>query len=222
MRFSDQRISLWQRRFGLRLFATAIAFSALVGTVGADDLGVIGPVYPIAEKDLLASIEAKLRAKEQSGELAVIQAQASKRAIKAIEEPQPVAGIGKAQKARTFYFDPSVVVPYPITDGAGRVLIAAGTRMNPLDTVTLNKRLLFFDARDPQQVRTAKALIDREGGRVKPIVTGGSYMNLMRRWKLAVFYDQEGVLVRKLGIHAVPALVSQEGKRLRIDELPQS
>jgi len=36
---------------------------------------------------------------------------------------------------------------------------------------------------------------------------------------LPVFYDQEGLLVRKLGIAAVPAIVSQEGKRLRIDEL---
>jgi len=60
------------------------------------------------------------------------------------------------------------------------------------------------------------------GGRIKPIVTGGSYMNLMRRWKLAVYYDQEGALAKKLGIHAVPALVFQEGKRLRIDELPHS
>ena len=222
MRFSDQRPSCAHKALRLRLFAAAIACLVLTATAGAEDLGVIGPVYPIAEKDLLASIEAKLRAKERNGELAALQAQAGRRALKAIEEPQPIAGIGKAQKARTYYYDPSVVVPYTITDDAGRVLIAAGTRMNPLDTVTLNKRLLFFDARDPQQVRTAKALIDGERGRVKPIVTGGSYMTLMRRWKLTVFYDQQGVLVRKLGVQAVPALVYQEGKRLRIDELPLS
>jgi len=222
MRFSDQRSSCARKALRLRLFGFAIACLLLTATAGAEDLGVIGPVYPIAEKDLVASIEAKLRAKERSGELAALQAQTGKRAIKAIEEPQPVTGIGKAQKARTYYYDPSMVVPYPITDDAGRVLIAAGTRMNPLDTITLHKRLLFFDARDPQQVRTAKALIDGDRGRLKPIATGGSYMNLMRRWKFAVFYDQEGVLVRKLGIKAVPALVYQEGKRLRIDELPLS
>lgn len=220
MRFSDRRISASRTKGWLRLTAAAIA--VLASAARADDLGVIGPVYPIAEKDLLAWIETRLRAKERSGELAAMQAQAKKRAIESIEEPRPVANLGKAQRARTYYYDPSVVVPYAITDDAGRVLVAAGTRVNPLDTVTLSRRLLFFDARDPRQVRTAKALIEAEGGRVKPIVTGGSYMNLMRHWKVAVFYDQEGVLVRKLGIHAVPALVSQEGKRLRIDELPQS
>ena len=41
------------------------------------------------------------------------------------EEPQPVANLGKAQKARTYYYDPSVIVPYPITNDAGRALIAA-------------------------------------------------------------------------------------------------
>lgn len=219
MRFSD--------RCAFRLFLTVWASTlaigmALAGVARADDLGVIGPVYPIAERDLLASIEEKLRAKERSGELAKIMRQATERAIKAIEEPQPVSGIGVAQKARSYYFDPSVIVPYPITDDIGRVMIPAGTTVNPLDTVSLSKRLLFFDARDAQQVRKAKEVVDRHAGKVKLIVTGGSYMNLMRRWKLAVYYDQAGVLVRKLGIQAVPALVSQEGKRLRIDELPLS
>jgi conjugal transfer pilus assembly protein TraW len=54
---------------------------------------------------------------------------------------------------------------------------------------------------------------------VKLILTGGSYLDLMRRWKLAVFYDQQGHLTTQLGIRHVPALVTQDGKRLRIDEL---
>ena len=53
----------------------------------------------------------------------------------------------------------------------------------------------------------------------KPYLVGGSTINLMRAWKTRVYYDQEGLLVRKLGITAVPAIVSQEGARLRIDEL---
>ena len=47
----------------------------------------------------------------------------------------------------------------------------------------------------------------------------GSYLELMRRWKRPVFFDQQGTLTDKLGIRHVPALVSQEGKRLRIDEI---
>ena len=54
---------------------------------------------------------------------------------------------------------------------------------------------------------------------MKPILTGGSYLDLMQAWQLPVYYDQLGMLTRRLGIRQVPALVSQEGKRLRIDEL---
>ena len=193
-----------------------------IGGAHAEDLGVIGPVYSIAEKDLLAFIETRLRAKEGSGELAAIQREATDRALRSIEDPQPVTEVGKVVKGRTYYYDPSVVVPANITDEAGKVLIPAGTKVNPLETVSLSKQLLFFDARDPKQVRQARALIASNRGQLKPILTGGSYMDLMRRWKLRVYYDQQGALVKQLGILAVPALVSQEGKRLRIDELPQS
>ena len=42
----------------------------------------------------------------------------------------------------------------------------------------------------------------------------------MRRWRRPVYYDQQGVLTTRLGIRQVPALVTQDGRRLRIDELP--
>ena len=45
------------------------------------------------------------------------------------------------------------------------------------------------------------------------------YLDLMRRWERPVFYDQQGNLTTKLGIRQVPALVTQDGRRLRIDEL---
>jgi conjugal transfer pilus assembly protein TraW len=99
------------------------------------------------------------------------------------------------------------------------VLFAAGTVKNPLDVVSMSKHLLFFDGRDARQVKRARELIDLYRGRVKPILVGGSYLNLMKSWQIPVYYDQQGLLVRKLGITAVPAIVSQEGKRLRVDEL---
>lgn len=222
MRFSRALLRRCPALTLVRCLAVVGATLPPIGGAHAEDLGVIGPVYSIAEKDLLAFIEARLRAKEQSGELAALRREATDRALRSIEEPQPGTEVGKATKARTYYYDPSVVVPANITDEAGKVLIPAGTKVNPLDAVSLSKQLLFFDARDPKQLRQARALIASHHGNVKPILTGGSYMDLMRRWKLRVYYDQQGALVKQLGIRAVPALVSQEGKRLRIDELPQS
>lgn len=90
---------------------------------------------------------------------------------------------------------------------------------NPLDYVSMTRHLLFFDGRDKAQIKQAENLIEHYQGRLKPILTAGSYVQLMRQWKAQVYYDQGGALVRKFGIEHVPALVSQEGKRLRIDEV---
>lgn len=198
-----------------------LALTAMLWSVcaAAQDLGRIGPVYPIAEPSLLDVILGKLREAETSGALAKMQRDTQARVRRGIEQPAPVTAITKATRARSFYYDPSIVVPYAITDADGRLIVAPGTRVNPLDTVSLSKQLLFIDARDPAQVGRAKRFLDERGGRLKVILTGGSYLDLMRRWKQPVFFDQQGSLAEKLGIRHVPALVSQEDRRLRIDEL---
>ncbi|MBI5792718.1 MAG: type-F conjugative transfer system protein TraW [Rhodocyclales bacterium] len=192
---------------------------AISGVARSEALGKIGPTYPIAEQNLLEHITAKLKEKERSGELAKLQQQARARATATVTNPPAVPGLKAAETARTFYFDPSVQLPQNVLDERGRVLFAAGTVKNPLDVISMSKHLLFFDGRDARQVKRARELIDLYRGRVKPILVGGSYLNLMKSWQIPVYYDQQGLLVRKLGITAVPAIVSQEGKRLRVDEL---
>ena len=199
----------------------ALVIAALLLSIPAhaQDLGVIGPVYPIAEPNLLDVILAKLREAEASGALARLARDAQASARRAIEAPAPVATLTRTARPRTFYYDPSLVVPDAITDAEGKVLVAPGTQVNPLDTVSLSQALLFFDARDAAQIDRARALLDERAGRVKLILTGGSYLDLMRRWQRPVYFDQQGSLTEKLGIRQVPAIVTQEGKRLRIDEV---
>lgn len=196
-----------------------IALSLLPVGLRAENIGAVGPVYTIAEPDLLKTILAKLHEKERSGELAKLQQEAKQRSLRAIENPKPLPGLTKTVKARTFYYDPSITVTRNITDATGKLLVPAGTRVNPLDYVSLSNWLFFFDARDKAQIRQAEDLIRDRGGRVKPILTAGSYMVLMRQWKRQVYFDQQGALIKKFGIEHVPAIVSQDGKRLRIDEI---
>lgn len=185
----------------------------------ATDLGVIGPTYEISEPHLLKMIEQRLREKERTGELKRLEEEAKARGVEAVTNPQPVAGIRTTETARTFYVDPSFTLDRNILDAQGRLLFPAGTRKNPLEIVSLSKHLLFFDARDRRQVNRARELLATYQGRVKPILTGGSYLDLMKSWRIPVYYDQQGLLTRRFGIHQVPALVSQDGQRLRIDEL---
>ena len=191
----------------------------LPSLVIADDLGVIGPTYPIGEPHLLQWISQRLREKERSGELARLQEQARTRAVESVRNPPPLVGISAATSTSTHYIDPTFTLPEPVRDDKGRTLFPAGTRKNPLEVVALSRHLLFFDARDSRQVDGARKLIDRYRGKVKPILVGGSYLQLMQRWRVPVYYDQRGTLVRQLGITQVPALVSQEGMRLRVDVL---
>jgi conjugal transfer pilus assembly protein TraW len=197
----------------------AIVAGLSLPRVYAADLGTIGPTYEIKEPHLLRMIEKRLLEMERSGELAQIEQKAKARAEKTIKNPTPVPGIQATRTPRTFYFDPTFTLDRNILGSRGELLFAAGTRKNPLEVVSLSRHLLFFDARDKRQVIRARELLAHYQGRLKPILTAGSYLGLMQSWRIPVYYDQQGLLSRKLGIRQVPALVSQEGMRLRIDEL---
>jgi conjugal transfer pilus assembly protein TraW len=201
--------------------AAPLLFACILASMPASarQLGKIGPTYPIAEPHLLEQIMAKLRDAQQRGDFERHEQEARARAENAVRNPQPLAGIQRAIQPRTHYFNPTFTLEDNITDATGKVLFPAGLQKNPLDVVSLSSRLVFFDARDPAQVRTADALIARFEGRVKPILVGGSYIDLMQKWNRRVYFDQTGYLVRRLGIQFVPSLVSQEGMRLRIDEV---
>lgn len=206
----------------MRPSSTIVVCSLLLAftlTSTAKDLGSLGPTYPIAEKNLLDEIMSNLRRMEASGELKKRQEAATAKAKDYVFNPKPLPGLSKATQSRTFYYDPTLVLDRNITDHNGTILFPAGTRKNPLEVVTMSKHLLFFDARDAKQVAKAQELTALYQGKVKPILVGGSYMDLMKTWGRPVYFDQQGSLVKKLGITRVPALVSQEGRRLRIDEL---
>lgn len=202
----------------LSVCLTTCAAALVVPGAHAVNLGTIGPTYGIAEPHLLADIERRLREKERSGELQRLIDEARARGTESVRRPAPVEGLRATDAARTFYVDPSLTLDRNIVDAQGRPMFAAGTRKNPLEVVSLTRQLLFFDARDPNQVRHARDLMGGPNP-VKPILTGGSYLDLMKSWRVPVYYDQQGALTRRLGIRQVPALVSQEGLRLRIDEM---
>lgn len=195
----------------------AIGWSA--GQANAEDLGKIGPTYGIAEQDFLKWIKERLEAKQQSGELARLQEEAKQRAVESMKNPPPVPGLTAAEVSRTYYWDPTFVLQENVFDEKGKLLFPAGTRKNPLEVITLPNHLLFFDAREEKQVAKAKALGAHYDGKIKFILVGGSYWELSKKWGIPVYYDQSGFLTKKFGIAHVPALVSQDGLRMRIDEI---
>ena len=189
----------------------------------AKDFGVHGHAFEIQEPDLLKQMEHKLKKLEQEGKLADLNEKMIQRTKTALSHPQPVADITKATQSRTFTYDPSIVVPYDLKDHEGRIFHRAGTRINPLHTHSLPSSLVFLDGEDKAQVDWVETTYLQTPQRPKIILTSGSPFQLMEQWKHQdyppVYFDQGGKLTRKLGIHHVPAVVVQEGLKLKISEI---
>ncbi len=197
------------------LFAAALLPAASIpSTAFAKDLGVRGATWPVAEPDLLAGIEARLLELERSGALARLEDEARERARRKLEEPDPVPGIAPAREERSRLFDPAITVARDIRLPDGALIAAAGTRVNPLERLT--RDLLFVDGSRAAEIAWALA----HESPAKIVLLAGRPLDLMRRHRRPFFFDQDGLLAARFGIRFTPSLVTQEGARLRIAEIP--
>ena len=199
------------------LCATALAL-LLASEAPARDYGQLSTVWPVIEPDLLAQIHARLLHLEQTGETARLNQQLKRRTIARVNRPAPVAGIALANSVRRWAFDPTITVDADIADAKGQVIIARGTRVNPLDTVPLRATLVFLDGDDKAQIDWALARFDRT--QAKFILVGGAPLELMKARQRRFYFDQGGTLIQHFGIHAVPATVEQKGRQLLVTEQP--
>ncbi len=198
------------------LFALLSTENWILTTARARELGTHGVIYPIEEEDPLILIQQKLKGMEERGELERHNQELQKKTKTAIERPKPVDGMTRASKNRVFYYDPTYVVSEDIKDHKGQIIHKKGTKINPLQTVSLSQSLLFFDGDNEEQVAFAKKNLKENS--VKLILVNGAPLALSDEWSVPVYFDQGGLLTKKLGIQHVPSLVQQEGLRLRIEE----
>ena len=197
----------------------ATALALMIATQArARDYGQQGTVWPVAEPDLLQQIHSRLQHLEASGETARLNEALKRRTVARVNRPEPVTGITAASEARIWRFDPTITVERDIADDKGRVIMAAGTRVNPLDTVPLRAPLVFLDGDDPAQLAWAAQRYGRS--RAKLILVRGAPLQLMKARQRRFYFDQGGKLVKHFGIRAVPAAVEQQGRVLVITEAP--
>ena len=201
----------------------AISATCLVGPhrAYAADLGVRGALFPIIEVDLLGLIEAKLKAAKASGRIKALNQAFAKRAVASVERPAAVPGLAPTQEPRSWLYDPTFTVPHDYADQNGRVFAHAGERINPLLRMPdFDRVMVYFDGDDAAQVAYALAALHRYGAaRTRLILVRGSPVELMRREKTPVFFDQLGLLTDKFRLAQTPAIIMREGDRLRISEV---
>ncbi len=193
--------------------AASLAMSTLAA---APRIETIGPTWPIVEQDFVAWMKARMQQMLTPERIQALQQAQEKRIRDWMDDPPPVAGITRAQKDAMRWYDPTITVPQDVVDDAGRIVLRAGTRFNPLSRHSLSRDILFIDARDPDQVAWVRA---RMGDRPHVILVGGSPVRLAKTLGQHVWYDQKGRLVHRLGIRHVPAVVDQAEGLLRIREV---
>lgn len=181
-------------------------------TLSAKDFGVQGEVFPIEETDLMESIKKKLESLSKE-ELEQIQQNVQKEIRQIFEKPNPVRNVSNAIAYKTFYFDPTIVVKEDIKDHEGKVVIKQGTIANPLQNCQMSTEWLFFDGDNKSHIDWAR---EQSG---KWILTKGKPLELESLENREVYFDQFGNITNRLNIKHVPARVSQEGLRLKIEEI---
>lgn len=203
----------------------------------AENLGVYGQIYSIAEPDLLSSIHAKLLAYQNNGKLTEMENNLKDRAQKSILRPTPVADIrdvSNGDKPIISYYTPALVLQHDIMDQNGKMLYPKGTSINPLDPSTtskispntyvpqFNETLFFINADNSAQILFVKKAINTLSEKnpfeiYKVILINGNLKeasNSLGR----IYFDQHGVLSNLFSIHRVPAVVTRSGIRLKITE----
>ena len=174
------------------------------------DLGVHGRLYEIEEEDMLSYVQRKageisMAALRESMEKKLEESYA-KHSFVSLEVPS-------ATEERVRYVDPSVNVQNPLYDHTGKMIFPAGI-VNPLDHVPLSKNILVLRE---DQVKRALEETDKRGEKPILLLTDG---DIRRASSLAgrVVYKASHFMLRRLGIEKVPSIVTQEGRKLRIEE----
>ena len=199
----------------LILPAALLAVLLCPAPVLARDYGQRGTVFPVIERDLLEQIHSRLTQMERSGETARLNEDLKRRTIARVNRPDPVAGIVRTSEARRWQFDPTITLAADIRGAKGELIHAAGTRVNPLDSVGLRADLLFLDGDDPDQLAWAL----KQTVNAKLILVKGAPLELMKARQRRFYFDQGGKLTERFGIRSVPARVRQQGRLLEISEI---
>ena len=201
--------------------AIVLYISTSSNTVFAKDFGNRGANYPVAEESILLSLQRKFAELDLKKEEERMRSIAEEK----VRNPAPVSGIIPAKETREFWHDPTYILTEDAVLPCGRVLYRAGTAVNPLDYMDLDRRLFFVDGREEKQVEWLKGQLLPDNSSFdkkiedRIILVGGSPPEIQDKLGFEVYFDQGGELTTRFGIRGSPAVAEQAGKNLKIVEV---
>ena len=189
-----------------------LGYLCWIQPIEANDFGIQGKLFSIEEENLITVLQNKISQRLSSVDLQELLKKIGRNA----KHPSPLTTLPEATEYRLFQYDPSYTAKETITDNHGTPIILKGTKINPLQTLELKDGLLFLDGNNPKHLSWAR----RQKGAFKWILVRGNPLELEAAEKRPVFFDQRGISVSKLGLHHLPARVTQDRLVLKIEEIP--
>lgn len=176
----------------------------------AKDFGIKGELFQVTEESLIAVMQQIYTQKTttQTIETTLQTLQSSAKYPTSPKIPPP------ATCHRTYFYDPTFITKETITDVKGAVIFPKGTKVNPLQHLILSTSLLFLDGDNIDHLQWAR----KQPPSFKWILVKGNPFHLEEQEKRPVYFDQHGYSVSKFRIQHIPARISQEGTRLKIEE----
>jgi conjugal transfer pilus assembly protein TraW len=201
--------------------AIVLYISTSSNIVFAKDFGNRGANYPVAEESILLSLQRKFAALDLKKEGERMRKAAEER----VRNPAPVSWVIPAKETREFWHDPTYILTEDAVLPCGQVLYKAGTAVNPLDYMNLDRRLFFIDGREEKQVEWLRGQLLPDSSSFdkkiedRIILVGGSPPEIQDKLGFEVYFDQGGELTTRFGIRGSPAVAEQAGKNLKIVEV---
>jgi conjugal transfer pilus assembly protein TraW len=190
----------------------------ICSSVLAKDFGTVSKAFSIQEVSLSSYLKEKLLSVSQE-DLEKFQKRLQVGYTNAIIYPTSLE-LPEAKEQKVHYFDPTTCLYKDILDSKGNILLKKGQCINPLKDIpgmqTWDVELLIFDGNSKDHVQWAKS----QQKDAKWVLVSGSPTVLEEEESRAVYFDQRGILTKKLKITSIPAKINRDGLILKITETP--
>lgn len=181
---------------------------------GAKDLGTVGNIYEITERDFLEEIQDRASGVDWNALMRDARARLEANIGKVDK------GFPKASDNATYYIDLTTKLDHPVyvrnKSGKPQLLYPKGYKFNVLDYVKFNQRYVVFDAERPEEVAWYKSMFVNDPNSM-PIISRGNALEFAKEVKREIYILDEQ-LAGRFELKATPTVIYQSGNKLRADE----
>jgi len=185
------------------------------------DLGQKGPVFGIAEPDMIEEMQRRMSEFDWEKE--------KKHALDNFwAQQKDSVNLPVAEKNRERRIDTSIVSTQDIFHPDGRLIIKKGQTINPQALMPMRHAYILFDATNKKQVEIAKKIGDELLAKQKPVVYLFSKMNTDKGWEYynkttelmnAPIYKLNKTIIERFQIQALPSVVEGLGDTILVREI---